>query len=105
VLYHPVQSYIDCQPTKLFEYMAAGLPVIAADFPKFREIVEGNRCGLCVPPRDVDAIASAIEWIFEHPAESENMGKRGREAVLKSLNWESEEQELLRFYERIVRTS
>jgi glycosyltransferase involved in cell wall biosynthesis len=102
-LYHPVQSYIESQPVKLFEYMAAGIPVIAADFPKFREIVEGNRCGLCVPPRDVAAIASAIEWIFEHPDESERMGERGREAVMKSLNWESEEQELIRLYERIVR--
>jgi glycosyltransferase involved in cell wall biosynthesis len=104
-LYHPVQSYIESQPVKLFEYMAAGIPVIAADFPKFREIVEGNRCGLCVPPCDVTAIASAIEWIFAHPEEAEMMGKRGREAVLKSLNWENEERELLRFYERIVRMS
>jgi glycosyltransferase involved in cell wall biosynthesis len=101
-LYHPAQSYIESQPVKLFEYMAAGIPVIAADFPKFREVVEGYRCGLCVPPRDLVAIAFAIEWIFEHPAESEKMGQRGREAVVKSLNWESEEQELIRFYERIA---
>jgi glycosyltransferase involved in cell wall biosynthesis len=102
-LYHPVQSYIESQPVKLFEYMAAAIPVIAADFPKFREIVEGNRCGLCVPPCNIAAIASAIEWIFEHPDEAERMGERGREAVMKSLNWESEEQELIRLYERIVR--
>jgi len=104
-LYHPVQSYMESQPVKIFEYMAAGIPVIAADFPRFREIVEGNRCGLCVPPCDVAAIAAAIEWIFEHPEESENMGKRGREAVLKSLNWETEERELLRFYERIIHSN
>jgi glycosyltransferase involved in cell wall biosynthesis len=55
-----------------------------------------------VPPRDVAAIASAIEWIFEHPAEAEEMGKRGRELVLHSFNWEREEQELLRFYERVI---
>jgi glycosyltransferase involved in cell wall biosynthesis len=82
--------------------MAAGLPVIAADFPKFRAIVEGNRCGLCVPSRDVAAIAAAIEWMFEHPAEAQEMGKRGRELVTRSLNWEHEEKELLGLYGRIV---
>ncbi len=102
VLFHPLQSHFERQPVKLFEYMAAGLPVIAADFPRFRAIVEGNRCGLCVPPRDVAAIAAAIEWMFEHPAEAQEMGKRGRELVMRSLNWEHEEQELLGLYGRIV---
>jgi glycosyltransferase involved in cell wall biosynthesis len=103
VLFH-TQSYIDSQPqpTKLFEYMAAGIPVIAADLPNFRRIVEGNFCGLCVPSRDVAAVASAIEWIFEHPAEANEMGRRGRELFLHSLNWECEEPKLLRFYQRIA---
>ncbi len=101
-LYHPVQAHIDCQPTKLFEYMAAGLPVIAADFPGFRAIVEANRCGLCVPPRDVTAIAAAIEWLFAHPKEAQQMGHRGREAALRSFSWTSEEKTLLLFYDRIA---
>lgn len=101
VLFHPLQSYIDSQPVKLFEYMAAGIPVIAADFPRFRDIVEGNRCGFCVPSRDVQAIASAIEWIFAHPAQAEEMGRRGRELVMNNFNWEHEESQLLSLYERI----
>lgn len=101
VFCYPEQRYIDSQPTKLFEYMSAGLPVICADFPKWREIVEGNGCGLCVPPRDAAAIATAIEWMFEHPAEAEAMGKRGRELVVKRFNWENEEQELLRLYRKV----
>jgi glycosyltransferase involved in cell wall biosynthesis len=103
VLFHPLH-YVQSrpQPSKLYEYMAAGMAVIVADFPHFREIVEGNRCGLCVPPDDVAAITSAIEWMFDHPAEAKEMGKRGHELVMRSLNWEHEEQELLRFYERVV---
>lgn len=101
-LYHPVQAHMDCLPTKIFEYMAAGLPVIAADFPGFRRIVEDNRCGLCVPPCDVAAIASAIEWIFDNPAEAQAMGCRGREAALNSFSWDSEEQALLRLYGRVT---
>jgi glycosyltransferase involved in cell wall biosynthesis len=102
VLFHPRQSYLESQPVKMFEYMAAGLPVIAADFPNFRAIVEGNRCGLCVPSCDVAAIAAAIEWMLEHPAEAQEMGKRGRDLVMRSLNWEHEEHELLGLYGRIV---
>jgi glycosyltransferase involved in cell wall biosynthesis len=102
VLFNPLQSYIESQPIKLFEYMAAGIPVIAADFPRFREIVNVNGCGICVPPKDVAAIASAIEWLLAHPAEAEEMGRRGREAARSLFSWRHEELELLEFYERIA---
>ena len=98
---HPVQSYVESQPVKIFEYMAAGLPVIASDFPRFRELVEQNGCGICVPPRDPAAIAAAIEWIFDHPLEAAEMGRRGRRLALDSFNWKSEEDTLLRFYQRV----
>lgn len=101
-VFHPVRSYIESQPIKLFEYMAAGLPVVAADFPGFRDIVERHQCGLCVPPTDVARIASAIEWIFAHPAEAQEMGRRGREVVLQSFNWEREAQALLALYDRVL---
>jgi len=102
VLFNPLQSYIESQPIKLFEYMAAGIPVIAADFPRFREIVELNRCGICVPPKDVAAIASALEWLLAHAAEAEEMGRRGRKAVTSLFSWSHEERVLLDFYERIA---
>jgi glycosyltransferase involved in cell wall biosynthesis len=101
-VFHPVQSYIESQPVKIFEYMAAGLPVIAADFPRFREVVEGNGCGICVGPRDAAEIAAAIEWVFEHPAEAQEMGRRGRSLVLESFNWEGQEKALLHLYDRIL---
>jgi glycosyltransferase involved in cell wall biosynthesis len=86
----------------MFEYMAAGLPVIAADFPRFREIVEGSGCGICVAPRDPDAIAGAIEWIFDHPEEAREMGRRGRDLVLEIFNWEGQERSLLQLYRCIL---
>jgi glycosyltransferase involved in cell wall biosynthesis len=101
-VFHPTQSYMESQPVKVFEYMAAGLPVIAADFPRFRKIIEDKGCGICVPPRDTTAIAAAIERIFQYPDQAEEMGQRSRELVLRSCNWEREAESLISFYDRIL---
>ncbi len=101
-LYYPTQNYLDTQPVKLFEYMAAGIPVITADFPYHRGIIEQHGCGVCIPPQDPDAIAAALAWVFAHPEEAEAMGRRGREAVKNIYNWSHEERALLQLYARIA---
>lgn len=98
VTLHPVINYIDALPVKMFEYMAAGVPVIASNFPLWREIVEGNECGLCVDPLDPLAIAQAIDYLVTHPNEAERMGRNGQRAVAKKYNWTIEEAKLLQFY-------
>jgi len=102
VLLHPTLNYYDALPVKLFEYMSAGVPVIASDFPLWRKIVERAGCGLVADPLDPHAIASAIEWLLTHPDEAEAMGKRGQEAVHKLYNWEIESKKLRVFYEKIL---
>ncbi|MBE0471666.1 MAG: glycosyltransferase family 4 protein [Methyloprofundus sp.] len=101
VTLHPVINYIDALPVKMFEYMAAGIPVIASNFPLWRDIVEGNQCGLCVDPLDPKAIAEAIQYLIDHPLEAEQMGKNGRQAVEQKFNWSIEEKKLLDLYVRL----
>lgn len=102
VLYAPVANHLSAQPTKIYEYMAAGLPVIASDFPRWRAIVEAHECGLCVDPADPIAVGRAIEWILDHPDEAQAMGRNGRLAVERHFSWESERDALERLYREIL---
>lgn len=102
VVLHPEPNFINSKPTKLFEYMCAGLPVVASDFPQWREIVDGARCGLLVDPLQPQQIAEAIAYLLTHPTQAEEMGRRGRIAAEKLFNWKSEEQTLLGLYRSIL---
>jgi glycosyltransferase involved in cell wall biosynthesis len=102
VILHPDEAYLTSQPTKLFEYMAAGIPVVASDFPLWRSIVEGAGCGLLVNPLDVNDIAAAIEFLIRNPHEAEAMGRRGRKAAEERFSWTNEEQVLLAFYASLL---
>lgn len=102
VLFHPIGNHINAQPNKLFEYMSAGLPVIASDFPLWREFIEKNKCGLLVNPFDSNEIMTAIRWILNHPEEAELMGKHGQQAVLSIYNWSNEEKKLLQYYAEVL---
>lgn len=102
VLLHPTKNYVDSLPVKLFEYMACGLPVIASDFPLWKEIVEDNRCGVCVDPLNTDEIAAAITRFIHNAHEAEVMGENGRQAVLRRYNWENERIKLFSIYEQLI---
>jgi glycosyltransferase involved in cell wall biosynthesis len=99
---HPVPNYTKIQPTKLFEYMAAGVPVITSDLPAWRSIIEAANCGLAVDPMNPSKIAEAIDWIFSHPAEAEAMGRRGRDYAVRNFSWSAEADKLYGLYERLL---
>jgi glycosyltransferase involved in cell wall biosynthesis len=102
VCLHPTTNYVTSLPLKLFEYMAAGLPVIASNFPLWKTIVEGNGCGICVDPLNPEEIAQAIKYLMEHPGLREEMGEKGRRAVAEKYNWEKEGKKLLDLYAQLL---
>lgn len=105
VLFHPAPNHMEAMPMKLFEYMAAGIPIIASDFPAWRELVGGVGCGILVDPLRPQAIAEAITYVLRHPAEAEEMGCRGQMAVRETYNWDSQAQELIRLYCELLELS
>lgn len=102
VTLHPIINYIDSLPVKMFEYMGAGIPVIASDFPLWKEIIEKNDCGICVNPLESKQIADAITWLIENPKKAEDMGQRGLKMVMEKYNWVKEEKKLVDIYNSII---
>lgn len=98
VTLHPAINYLDALPVKMFEYMAAGIPVIASNFPLWEQIVRDADCGICVDPLRPEEIASAISRLVNDSDRAAQMGMNGRKAVFDKYNWSVEEQKLLNFY-------
>ena len=95
-------QYLYTQPTKLFEYMAYGIPVICSNFPAWEQLLVKNRCGISVDPADSIQIADKINWLISNPDDANRMGKRGREAFLDRYNWEIESKKLIKLYNDIL---
>ena len=102
VTFLPAPNHIDAQPNKMFEYMSAGIPIVASNFPLWRKIVEGNDCGICVNPEDPKAISEAIAQLVCNDTEAERKGRNGQAAVEKFFNWEKEVDKLYQLYEDVL---
>lgn len=99
VVLKPIEHEMVALPIKLFEYMAAGLPVVASNFPIWREIIDSAGCGIVVNPLDLDEITTAMQWILDNPDEAEAMGARGRQAIERDFNWNVEAANMIEFYQ------
>jgi len=85
-------------PTKLFEYMAYGLPVVSSDLDSTREFVMDGDTGRLVPADDPHAHARAVIEVLNDRSRAAEMGIRGRELVLDRYSWETVEDRLLGLY-------
>lgn len=97
----PIKRYFTSLPLKMFEYMLSGLPVIASNFPLWKEIVEKNNCGIMVNPLNPKEIAEKIEYLIDRPDILRKMGENGRKAVKENYNWDIEKERLLGIYRKL----
>ncbi len=84
--------------TKVYEYMALGLPVILSDYPYARKVIEKYNFAILVDPTNIDEIADAITYLNNNPELCQQMGDEARRAIKEEFNWEIEEKKLISLY-------
>jgi len=82
----PIPLYGTVYPNKVFDYMAAGKPVLLAIEGVIREVIEEAGAGIAIPPGDPAALADGIRYLADHPDEGQAMGSRGRNHVKQHFN-------------------
>ncbi|MGH9703732.1 MAG: glycosyltransferase, partial [Candidatus Acidiferrales bacterium] len=100
LLLYPTPSHRNSQPIKLYEYLAAGLPVIATDLPEFAASLEG--CAVLVNPLDVQQIRLAIAEILSDEKRISEMSATARQHAASRYSWEPEGQRLLDFCKELI---
>jgi glycosyltransferase involved in cell wall biosynthesis len=102
VILHPTPNHLNSLPIKMFEYMAGGIPVIASDFPLWKQIIEENNCGICVNPYSLDSIQNAVQFLIDNESDRVKMGENGRIAVINKYQWDIEFKKLCNIYKEIA---
>ncbi len=88
-------------PTKIFEYMLCGLPVLATQSPVLRNFIDRTGCGATVDSTDPDAIATTMEALLMSP-DRQAMARRGQRIAKRCLTWEVRQGKLLALYARLL---
>lgn len=97
----PEKRFERMLPTKLFEYMACGLPVVSSELPLIHEFTDSYQCVIQLSSGDIQGFANAISYLLSHPKEADQMGKRGKKATFQNYNWSKEEIKLINLYRNL----
>lgn len=89
-------------PNKLFEYMAAGLPIVCTSISAWADIVNHAGCGLVVEATNTEEIARAINFLLDNPEIARQMGQNGYQAFISTYNWDLEKEKLINEYRKVV---
>ncbi len=107
VLFQPgIRNHVYALPHKMFDYMLAGIPVIAPDFAEqVAEIITEVDCGILLDPSSPQQVAAALDRLVSDEQERKRLGRNGQRAVLERYNWEAEAEKLIGMYQELAENS
>ena len=94
-------NHFSTDSNKLFEYLIAGLPIVATNMPEIRKIVQEYNLGHLVPESDTVQLADAIQRLVDDAGSRERFAKNAR-TTARVLNWEAQEKEFIDAYKDVV---
>lgn len=95
---HPLPNYIRAYTGKMFEYMAAGVPVIISNFDLWEDLLEKAKCGVSCDPHDHSKLKALIHEMLTEDQKASKLGLSGQLASKSDFCWESEEKKLTELY-------
>ncbi len=101
-LLEPEPNYLHSLPTKLFEYMLAGVPVLCSHVPLWRQIVEEAACGYAVDPHDISTIVDTLQQLLTDDEVWQRCRAGGLHAVHDRYSWSSQIPPLVEFYTALI---
>ncbi len=98
VLFDRSPNHLYSLSTKMFEYMAAGLPVLVSDLPTNVDLIDQSGSGKYLDPTRIDLIAKMLDQLLNDPDSLSEMGHKGKSLVTEQLSWENEQDLYLNIY-------
>jgi glycosyltransferase involved in cell wall biosynthesis len=92
-------------PTKLFEYMAMGKPIVASDLDQIGEVLEHDRTAYLVTPGNADALAAGIKTLLDDPARGERIGTAARRVAVDMHSWREHTRRIIERLREVVAVS
>jgi len=96
-------SFWEGLPSALIEAMASGKPIIASDIPPIREIVDSEKVGILVPPKNRNAVADSIELLLRNKNLAQKISNNAKEKVFSTFNIETTAKQYIDLFKNILR--
>ncbi|WP_082582887.1 glycosyltransferase family 4 protein [Frateuria sp. Soil773] len=100
ILYKPISQYGMATAVKVYEYMAAGMPVIVPDHGDWPALMEQAKCGLVVNVDDTEQQVEAVTYLLSNPERAREMGRNGRVYALAHASWDAAFKNMTSMYQK-----
>ena len=100
-LLFPTKNYLNSYPTKLFDYMTCGIPIVGSNFGQLARIIKEANCGATVDPYDIQDIVRVLDSLLSKNDYCSDLGANGWEYIKDTYTWQSQENKLLELYSNL----